>query len=54
VLLFVVRIFSGLTSLDVSAVGHLTAIVTAVVCVPFLARGEIRWPGRRWRGLSRT
>jgi hypothetical protein len=54
VLLFVVQIFSGLTNLDVSAVGHLTAIVTAAVCVPLLARGAIRWPGRRRRGLSGT
>jgi hypothetical protein len=38
VLLVVVRIFSGLTHLDVSAVGHLTAIVTAAVCVPLLTR----------------
>lgn len=37
-LLFVVRIFSGLTNLDVAAVGHLTAIVTAAACVPLLTR----------------
>jgi hypothetical protein len=54
VLVFVVQIFSGLSSLDVSAVGHLTAIVTAAVCVPLLAKDAIRWPGRRRPGLSGT
>jgi hypothetical protein len=38
VLAFVARIFSGLTNLDVAAVGHLTAIVTAAIAVPFLVR----------------
>jgi hypothetical protein len=44
VLLFVVRIFSGITHLDVAAVGHLTAIVTAAACVPLLTRHS---PGGR-------
>jgi len=37
-LVFVVRIFSGLAELDVAAVGHLTAMATAAALVPFLAR----------------
>lgn len=39
-LVFVARIFAGLTNLDVSAVGHLTAIVTAAACVPLLRRAR--------------
>jgi hypothetical protein len=35
-LVFPGRIFVGLTSLNVSAVGHITAMVTAAACVPFL------------------
>jgi hypothetical protein len=42
VLLFVVRIFSGITRLDVAAVGHLTAIVAAAACVPLLTRHSAR------------
>jgi hypothetical protein len=38
VLLFVVRIFSGLMHLDVAAVGHLTAIVTAAAGTYSIAR----------------
>jgi len=38
VLVFVVRIFSGITHLDVAAVGHLTAIATAAASVPLLTR----------------
>ncbi len=38
VLVFAGRIFAGITALDVSAVGHLTAIVTAAACVPLLTR----------------
>lgn len=49
-LVSVARIFAGLTSLDVSAVGHLTAMVTAAVCVPLL----VSLPGRPRRGRSGT
>jgi rhomboid family protein len=42
VLVFVARIFAGLTHLDVAAVGHVTAIVTAVIAVPLLAKRRIR------------
>ncbi|HEX8008406.1 MAG TPA: rhomboid-like protein [Trebonia sp.] len=38
VLVLVVRIFAGLHHLDVAAVGHATAIVTAAIAVPLLAR----------------
>jgi len=41
VLVFVARIFAGLPGLDVAAVGHLTAIVTAVAIV--LAMRFTRW-----------
>lgn len=37
-LVFVGRIFAGLTNLNVSAVGHITAIVTAALCVPLVTR----------------
>jgi Rhomboid-like protein len=61
-LVFVARIFAGLTHLDVSAVGHLTAIITAAACVPLLrrtGRGKrpnlwIRSRGRLRRGRSGT
>jgi hypothetical protein len=47
-LLFVARILAGLTSLDVAAVGHLTAMVTAAACVPLLTRRRLgylrKWP----------
>jgi hypothetical protein len=46
-LVFVARIFAGLTQLDVSAVGHLTAIVTAAACVPLLTRVRLRKRPRR-------
>ena len=46
-LVFVVRIFAGLPELDVAAVGHLTAIVTAAVVVPLLRPAA--WPVTRWR-----
>ena len=41
VLVFVARIFAGLPELDVAAVGHLTAIVTAVAIV--LVMRLMRW-----------
>ena len=47
VLVFVARIFAGLPELDVAAVGHLTAIVTAVAIV--LVMRFTRW----LRGLPR-
>jgi hypothetical protein len=47
VLVFVVRIFAGLTHLDVAAVGHSTAIVTAAVAVPLLARWRVRRARKR-------
>jgi hypothetical protein len=37
-LVFVARIFAGLANLDVAAVGHVTAIVTAAIAVPLLVR----------------
>ena len=43
-LIFVGQIFGGLTSLDVSAVGHLTAIVTAVIVTA--GRGRAGRAGR--------
>lgn len=46
VLVFVARIFAGLTHLDVAAVGHATAIVTAAIAVPLLVRWRIRRAGR--------
>ena len=47
VLVFAARIFGGLTHLDVAAVGHLTAIVTAAIAVPLLAgRFSRPWPYR--------
>lgn len=59
-LVFAGRIFSGLGDLDVAAVGHLTALVTAA-CVVLLVRtgrlrwsGAVRWPGSvRWAGSAR-
>lgn len=42
-LVFGGRIFAGLTNLDVAAVGHLTAMVTAATCVPLLTQA---WLGR--------
>jgi hypothetical protein len=48
----VAQIFAGLSQLDVAAVGHLTAIITAAVVVPFLIRP--RWPGRLRRARSGT
>ena len=43
-LVFPGRIFAGLMSLDVSAVGHITAMVTAAACVPLLTRVRLwRW-----------
>jgi hypothetical protein len=55
VLAFVAQIFSGLTNLDVAAVGHLTAIGTAVIAVPVLAAVRLSRPRpcRRRRGRSR-
>jgi hypothetical protein len=38
VLAFGGHIFAGLSHLDVSAVGHLTAVITAAVLTPILAR----------------
>lgn len=53
VLVFVARIFAGLHDLDVAAVGHATAIVTAAIAVPLLARGVSRpWPCRLRPGRS--
>ena len=57
-LVFVARIFAGLSELDVAAVGHLTAIITAAAIVALLAcyRGRsagavtLQWPGRLRRG----
>jgi hypothetical protein len=47
VLVFAARIFAGLTKLDVAAVGHVTAIVTAAIVVLLLARGVSGpWPYR--------
>jgi hypothetical protein len=46
-LVFVARIFAGLTELDVAAVGHLTAITTAAAATPFLRSAP--WPVTRWR-----
>ena len=51
-LVFVARIFAGLTNLDVAAVGHVTAIVTAAATVPLLR--QIRRRGRPPRGRSGT
>lgn len=48
VLVFISRIFAGLTSLHVAAVGHLTAIVTATALGLALARGQ-RGQSRRAR-----
>jgi hypothetical protein len=61
-LVFVARIFAGLSELDVAAVGHLTAIITAAVIVPLLTRHRGRfaraltrqWPCRLRRGRSGT
>jgi hypothetical protein len=61
-LVFAARIFEGLSELDVSAVGHLTAIITAAAIVPLLARHRGRsaravtrlWPCRLRRGRSGT
>jgi hypothetical protein len=61
-LVFVARIFAGLSELDVSAVGHLTAIITAAAIVPLLTRHRGRfaraltrqWPCRLRRGRSGT
>jgi hypothetical protein len=53
-LVFVARIFAGLTSLDVAAVGHVTAMITAALCVPLVTRARVRGPGRRRRGRSGT
>jgi hypothetical protein len=55
----VARIFAGLGQLDVAAVGHLTAIVTAAVAAAFLAPRRGRpvmrwWPGRPRQGRSGT
>ena len=47
VLVFIARIFAGLAELDVAAIGHLTAIMTAVAIV--LVMRFTRWP----RGLPR-
>jgi rhomboid family protein len=44
VLVFVTRIFAGLTHLDVAAVGHVTAIVTTATAVPLLARRRAQPP----------
>jgi len=52
VLVFIARIFGGLASLDVSAVGHLTAIVTAAAVTPLLC--PLRRPYRRRQGRSGT
>lgn len=41
-LVFAARIFAGLTHLDVAAVGHITAMVTAAACVPLLRRGMMQ------------
>jgi hypothetical protein len=46
-LVFVARIFAGLTELDVAAVGHLTAIATAAAVTLFLR--PVPWPVTRWR-----
>jgi hypothetical protein len=42
VLVFVAGIFAGLTELDVAAIGHVTAIMTAAIVVPLLGRRRIR------------
>jgi hypothetical protein len=47
------RIFAGLSQLDVAAVGHLTAIVTAAVIAAFLSLPKRR-PGLLRRGRSGT
>jgi hypothetical protein len=46
-LVFAARIFAGLTSLNVSAVGHLTAIVTAAAITPLLCPVSLPCPVRR-------
>jgi hypothetical protein len=48
-LVFVARIFAGVTNLDVAAVGHLTAIVTAAASVPLLRRAS---SGRTARAIG--
>jgi hypothetical protein len=47
ILVFAVRIFSGLSQLDVAAVGHLTAALTAaaMVAVILIRRGRRRRSG---------
>jgi hypothetical protein len=45
-LVFVARIFAGLPELDVAAVGHLTAIVTAAAVVLLVRPAP--WPVTRW------
>jgi hypothetical protein len=47
ILVFGGRIFGGLSHLDVSAVGHLTAMLTAVAIIAVIARS-----GRRRRGSA--
>jgi hypothetical protein len=54
VLVFVGRIFGGLSHLDVAAVGHLTAAVAAAaVTGPILARRAQGWPNRPARQSGR-
>ncbi len=57
-LVFVARIFAGLPELDVAAVGHLTALLTAAAVTPFLRPRRVpftrRWPGRPRRARSGT
>ena len=48
-LVFAGHIFSGLGDLDVAAVGHLTALVTAVCAVVLMRAGRLRWPWAVWR-----
>ena len=43
-LVFAGRIFSGLGDLDVAAVGHVTALVTAAAIVVLMRTGRLRWP----------
>jgi hypothetical protein len=47
ILVFGAHIFSGLTHLDVSAVGHLTAMLTAAASIASIAVIARNWPRRR-------
>jgi hypothetical protein len=51
ILVFIAGIFGGLSHLDVAAVGHLAATVTAVACVALARATPVR--GRQRRGWQR-